>query len=96
MIWKANSNQTLFDLAIQLYGDISYAVKIASDNNLPLTAQTSTGQEIVYDLAGVSTGIQLQLINNRKTIATGFLASDPPLPPVIQRSYNNDFNLDFN
>jgi hypothetical protein len=96
MIWKANSNQTLFDLAIQLYGDVSYAVKIAADNNLSLTTQTSTGQEIVYELNGISTGIQLNLINNRKTIATGFLASDPPLPPIIQRSFNNDFNLDFN
>lgn len=96
MIWTANSNQTLFDLAIQLYGDVSYAAKIAADNNLSLNTQTFTGQQIQYDLTGVSTAIQLNLINNRKTIATGFLASDPPLPPVIQRSFNNDFNLDFN
>jgi hypothetical protein len=95
MIWTANSNQTLFDLAIQLYGDISYALKIAADNNLDLNTQTFTGQKIVYDLNGISTAVQLNLINNRKTIATGFLASDPPLPPVIQRSFNNDFNLDF-
>lgn len=95
MIWTANSNQTLFDLAIQLYGDVSYAAKIAADNNLSLNTQTFTGQQIQYDLAGVSTGIQLNLLNDRKTLATGFLASDPPLPPVIQRSFNNDFNLDF-
>lgn len=95
MIWKSNSNQTLFDLAIQLYGDVSYAIKIAEDNDIEITSQTSTGQEIKYDLSGISTGIQLSLIGSKKTISTGFLSQTPSLPPIIQRSFNNDFNFDF-
>jgi hypothetical protein len=96
MIWKASSNQTLFDLAIQLYGDVSFVPKLMSDNNLNYDYQTNLNDEIFYELnTNASNTTQLLLVNNNKTLATGFKASIPPLPPVIQRSYNNDFSLDF-
>lgn len=96
MIWKTNSNQTLFDLAIQLYGDVSFAIKIANDNDLSFTYQSNTNDDITYDLpTNASNTLQLVLVNSKKSLATGFKASIPAIPPVIQRSYNNDFSLDF-
>jgi len=96
MTWQTNSNQTLFDLAIQLYGDVSFAVKLANDNNLEFSYLSETNDSINYNLSINNTNtLQTLLINNRKTLATGFRAATPPTPPIIQRSYNNDFSLDF-
>lgn len=96
MIWKTNSNQTIFDLAIQLYGDISFAVKIMEDNNLNYDYQSNTNDEIFYELpTNASNTLQLILVNNNKSLATGFKASTPSLPPFVQRSFNNDFSFDF-
>jgi hypothetical protein len=96
MIWKASSNQTLFDLAIQLYGDISFVRKLMEDNNLNMNYQSNLNDEIYYEYNNNSQNTtQLILVNNNKTLATGFKNAEQPLPPVIQRSYNNDFNFDF-
>lgn len=95
MIWRASSKQTIYDLAIQLYGNVSFAYKIMQDNNLSWNHQTSTGEEIFYDTTNVDLGLQRQLVANRIIISTAF-TNDAGIPAFIQRSFNNDFNLDFN
>lgn len=93
-IWKTSSNQTLFDLALQLYGNVSFAYKILADNGLNWNYQSATGDEITYDPTGSDLGLQRILLGNKKVIATGF-TTENGIPPIIQRSYNNDFSLDF-
>jgi hypothetical protein len=93
-IWKTSSNQTLYDLAIQLYGDVTYAYTIMVDNNLQWNYQSATGDEIYYETSNVDTAFQRQLVADRIIISTGF-QTDNGIPPFIQRSYNNDFSLDF-
>jgi hypothetical protein len=95
MIWNASSNQTVWDLAIQLYGDVSFATKIVQDNNLSYTTMTTLNQQIFYEPNIVDMSIQFALQDNSKTLATGFLGSIPSFPPVLQRSFNNDFSFDF-
>jgi hypothetical protein len=92
--WKASAGQTLFDLALQLYGNVSFAYKILADNGLDWNYQSSTGDEITYDPSGTDLGIQRTLLTNRVVISTGF-QTEGGNPPIIQRSYNNDFSLDF-
>ena len=93
-VWNTSSNQTIWDLAIQLYGDVSFAYKVLQDNNLDWTYQASTNDEIEYNVENLQTSLQQQLLQNRVVIATGFV-SQGGIPPFIQRSYNNDFSLDF-
>ena len=96
MIWITNNNQTIYDLAIQLYGDVSFAQKIALDNNLNFDYQSNTGDQIQFELGDTTTNnTQLLLVNNNKIIATGFKTQTPSLPTVLQRSFNNDFSFDF-
>lgn len=94
-IWVASSNQSVFDLAIQLYGDVSYANKICVDNNLDWNYQTITNDLITYD-SNISsdTGTQKILQSKKFVVATGF-ESAGGVPPFILRAFNNDFSLAF-
>jgi hypothetical protein len=38
--------QTLLDIAIQYYGDVTCAIDIALHNNISLTSDLTTGQEL--------------------------------------------------
>lgn len=93
-VWNASSNQTIWDLAIQLYGDVSFAFTILNENNLDWTYQSNTFDTIEYNVDNLQTSLQQQLIQNKVVIATGFITENG-IPPFIQRSYNNDFSLDF-
>ena len=92
--WKTSSNQTVYDLAIQLYGDITFAVKILIDNNLNWNYQSQTNDIIIYDSNNQDVSLQRQLLQNSTVVATGFQTIGG-IPPIIQRDYNNDFSLDF-
>ncbi len=47
--YLALENQSVYDLALQLYGDVDGAVKLCVDNNLALDADVEAGTPIVYD-----------------------------------------------
>lgn len=71
MIWITSQNTTIFDLALQLYGDVSYSVKICNDNGLNLMDVLPQGVQINYDTAGVNTSLQQLLISNRIVVNNG-------------------------
>ena len=42
----AKNRQTLSDIAVKEYGDIMAVVQIASENNLPVTAEFIAGEQV--------------------------------------------------
>jgi hypothetical protein len=94
-IWVASSNQSVFDLAIQLYGNVSFANQICVDNKLDWNYQTKTNDTIYYDTnISSETGTQKILQSKKFVVATGF-ESAGGVPPYILRAFNNDFSLAF-
>lgn len=47
---KTKSGQTLADIAVEYYGDLSEIDKLASDNNLSMSAEIEAGTDLIVDL----------------------------------------------
>lgn len=47
--YTVKNNQNIYDLAIQLYGDNSYFIKLLTDNNITDINQNLTNMTLVYD-----------------------------------------------
>lgn len=71
MTWTTSQNTTIYDLALQLYGDASYAVKICNDNGLNLMDVLPQGIQIQYDTTGINTSLQQLLIKNKIVVNNG-------------------------
>lgn len=49
----ALNNQSLFDIALQVYGDATGAFMLAKENGLSITADLTPGQVLQYDPTNV-------------------------------------------
>jgi hypothetical protein len=64
----ASNNQSLFDIALQVYGDATGAFQLALDNDLSITADLTPGQTLKYDPVNVINRqvVEYYQINNIK------------------------------
>lgn len=87
---KIKYGQSIFDMAIQMYGDISYVWKILSDNPelLNIQNQDITGFELKYDKQLFSNVVYFDI--NKIYITTGNPDSE------LSRSFDDSFELSFN
>lgn len=53
MDYIVRRDQNIFDIAIQLFGDISFAAQIINDNDLTWSAPLTTGQVLQINNVGV-------------------------------------------
>lgn len=84
-------NQTLSDIALQVYGSVEGVFVLATDNNLSVTTELKAGQMLEYQADKV---INKQIVqyysDNNIHPATAFLYD------IDNRIFDNTFNLTFN
>ncbi len=44
-----NNDKNIFDVALEVYGDISYAIKLVNDNTINLSTNDITGLNLTFD-----------------------------------------------
>lgn len=77
LTYTTKQNQTLLDIAVQLYGGVEHVVKLVLDNELDINEDLVGGTQLLYDedlfnLSDVSDQFQL----NQVFIATSGLYAD--------------------
>jgi len=84
----ASNNQSIFDIAIQVYGDVSKAYQVVNDNGLQNIMQ--------FDITGLTMSYQQQ-----NTLITNYFATNntkiSSLYPIIttNRQFDNSFSSSF-
>jgi len=88
------SGQSIWDIALEQFGDIEYSVDLINDNNLNFNSKLQSSQEITINNSNSGNndiknfykfkGLKL---NNDQTEA---------MPPNIGGDYNNDYKNDYN
>ena len=66
MIYTIRENQSILDIALQLYGDVSYMVKLCVDNDLDINDELVTGSNLLID----------DIISNEATLPTTYKLRD--------------------
>ncbi len=86
-VYKIQTNQNAFDLALQLYGSVEYLYSVIAKNGMEDAGTLPVpGTEIIYDNVGRGNEfIKLQIKTKSLQFANGQSAG----------SYNESFNPDF-
>lgn len=87
-IFTTQEGQSVFDIALQVYGDESKALKIAIDNNLDFNTNITGGIDVYFDdQINVLTD---HLVNTDITISTDEAADESG------KAFGDSFNSSFN
>lgn len=90
LIYKTLDAQNIFDIALQLYGDVSKAVQIMQDNpNInSITEDFPGGTRVKY--SSLRNSIRVYYQNNNITVATNDAGE------TAGKAFDDSFNQDFN
>ena len=73
----ALNNQSLFDIAIQVYGSVAYVFELAVANGISITDELTAGQQIeVPEIEVESKGVQAYFLANQIKPATAIRPED--------------------
>ena len=73
----ALNNQSLFDIAIQVYGSVAYVFELAVANGISITDELTAGQQIeVPEIEVESKGVQAYFLANGIKPATAIIKDD--------------------
>ena len=93
MQYSAVSNQNLFDITTQQFGDIEFFFTLLADNDLSVNSVIRENQLILLNVDGVGNQDIKDLVikNNLKFVNN----QSDQIPPLYGGDFNNDFNNDF-
>lgn len=83
--------QTLADIALEVYGDISSLPDIARENNLSITAELEAGQELICPDVVYDAYLQNYVRKNGIKPATAYDGTGE----IPQRIFTDQFTLEF-
>lgn len=83
--------QTLADIALEVYGDISSLPDIARENNLSITAELEAGQELICPDVVYDAYLQNYVRKNGIKPATAYDGTGE----IPQRIFTEQFTLEF-
>lgn len=87
------SGQSIWDIALQEFGDLEYTFNIVDDNSLNFNSKLQSGQNITINNSNLGNNdiknfykFSGKLLNNAQSEA---------MPPNVGGDYNNDYNNDY-
>ena len=87
---KVNENQSLLDFAIQTAGDASTAFMLALANDISITDELETGQELIP--AGIMVKDITDYYTNRKLKPATWPTDDSLPGRIFDYTFDNSFN----
>lgn len=88
---KVLAHQTMLDIAIQEYGDVSAAFLIAQANDLSPTAKLGTGAELLLPDVVVNREMETYCKNNRVSPATSESAESEIRLRIFTEQFTKEF-----
>ena len=90
------NNQSLFDIALQVYGSAEAAFTLALENGLTVTDDLTSGEELQFSQANMSNRrvVDFYRINIIKP-ATGLTNESPVVPPIGHKIFDITFDYTF-
>ena len=89
MEYIVRDRQNIFDLALQLFGDISFASKIITDNDLTWSAPLSAGTVLIINNEGLGN----EDLKNFFAQRNAFVQNGAVINPNNEAPYTFDNNL---
>jgi hypothetical protein len=85
--------QSIWDLSLQYFGSLKYAIDIISDNNLGFNTKLKSSQNITINNSNIGDNDIKNLYKFNGIVLNN--AQSEAMPPNIGGDYNNDYNNDY-